>query len=126
MNSVAGIALSGLTAATLKLSASASNLANIEDVAPVGGAGYQPLGVRQQSLAGGGVVATAVNLRPASYLSYDPASPLANGQGLVSKPQIDPVAELANQMEAGQAYAFQLKALKIADQEQKALLDMTA
>lgn len=123
---VAGIAVSGMTAATLRLSASASNLANIEDVSAVGAVGYQPVGVQNQALVGGGVIATAVNLQPASYLAYDPTSPLANGQGLVSKPQIDPIAEIASQMEAGQAYAFQLKAFRIADEEQKALLDMTS
>ena len=125
MNSVAGIALSGMTAATLKLSASASNLANIDDVAAVGAVGYQPLGVQDQAMAGGGVRATVATLKPASYLAYDPTSPLANGQGLVSRPRIDPVAEIADQIEAGHAYAFQLQALRIADEEQKALLDMT-
>lgn len=125
MNSVAGIAASGMAAATLKLSASASNLANIEDVAPVGAAGYQPIGVQTTPLAGGGVAATAVTLKPASYAAYDPTSPLANGQGMVAKPEIDPISEIGNQIQAGQAYAFQLKTLQIADEEQKAIFDMT-
>jgi len=126
MNSVAGIAASGMTAATLRLSVSASKLANIEDVAPVGAADYQPQGVQTTALPGGGVSATVVTLKPSSFNAYDPTSPMANGQGLVSMPEIDPVSEVANQLQAGQAYAFQLKTFQVANDEQKSLLDMSA
>jgi len=126
MDPVAGIAASGLAAATLRLSVSASNLANIENIAPICAAAYQPQGVETTPLPGGGVAAAAVTLKPASQPAYDPTSPMANGQGLVSMPEIDPVTEITNQLQAGQAYAFQLKTLQVADQEDKSLFDMTA
>jgi flagellar basal-body rod protein FlgC len=126
MASVSGIALSGIAAATLKLSASASNLANIDDVSAVGSVGYQPAGVEDTAQPGGGVQATAVTLKPATYLAYEPDSPLANTTGLISMPQIDPIAEIANQIEGSEAYAFQLKTFQVADDEQQALLDMSA
>ena len=124
MTPAAAIALSGMTAATLRLNVSASNLANAQDEAPVGAPGYQPLGVVQSPAPGGGVAARAVTLKPASFLSYDAASPLANAQGLVSAPEIDPVSEIGAQISAGSAFAFSLKALEAANQTEKALLDL--
>jgi flagellar basal-body rod protein FlgC len=126
MTNVAGIALTGMTAATLKLGASASNLANIDDIAPVGAVGYAPVGVQATSLLGGGVSATAVTLKPPSFLAYAPTSPVANVQGMVEKPEIDPISEVGNQIQAGQAYAFQLKSLQVDDETEQSLLDMVA
>lgn len=124
MTPAAAIALTGMTAATLRLTASASNLANARDEGPVGAAGYQRLGVVQSPAPGGGVAATAVTLKPASFLSYDPASQAANAQGLVDAPAIDPIAEVGAQIAAGRAFAFSLKVFQVADQTEKALLDL--
>jgi flagellar basal-body rod protein FlgC len=121
------IALSGLIAATLKLNASASNLANAGDVSPVGGRpAYRPLAVTQSALPGGGVAATAVTLGPGQVIAFDPTSPAASAQGLIQAPEIDPVSEISNQIAGGQAFAFSLKVLKAADQTEKAVLDIKA
>ena len=61
MNPVNAIALSGLNAATLRVQASANNIANMRSngalVAAAGPAPYTPLEVQQASMAGGGVAA---------------------------------------------------------------------
>ena len=119
-------AISGLNAADLTLNASASNLANADDVSAVGGApAYNPVGVQQSALPGGGVVASAVTMKPSQMLAYDPTSPIANSVGLVQAPEIDPVSEVTNQLVSSQAFAYSLAALKAADEEQQTLLDIT-
>jgi len=120
-------AVSGLAAATLRLNVSAQNVANADDVSEIGGPpAYSPLAVQQSALPSGGVTATAVTLAPGQTLAYDPASPFTDGSGLVQAPEIDPVSEITNQLAAGQAFAYSLAALKAADEEQQALLDMTS
>jgi flagellar basal-body rod protein FlgC len=122
---VAAIAQSGIAAATLKLNASASNIANADDTSALGDAGYQPLGVDDSALPTGGVQAKAVTLKPGSTVIYDPTASAANARGLVQAPEIDPIAETSNLLAAGQAFAFSVKVLKAADDETQTLLDMT-
>ena len=126
MTSIAAIAQSGLVAATLKLTTSASNIANAGDRARVGARGYQPLGTVQTASPAGGVVAQAVTLKPGATLIYDPTASLAKVHGFVQAPEIDPISEISNVLAAGQAFAFQVKVLKTADKEDKTLLDLTA
>ncbi|HEY3797548.1 MAG TPA: flagellar basal body rod C-terminal domain-containing protein [Caulobacteraceae bacterium] len=126
MTPAAAIAASGLAAATLRVSVSAANLANADDTAAVGSEGYQAQGVAQSAVAGGGVVARAVTLKPGSVLTYDPTSPVAGVSGMVETPEIDPIAEVTNQLQASRAFAFSLEALQSAEQEQQSLLDVTS
>jgi flagellar basal-body rod protein FlgC len=127
VNSISAIAQSGLTTATFRLNVAASNLANIDDVSAVGASGaYNPSQVVTSAAPGGGVSAQAVTAKPAQLLAYDPASPLANNQGLVDMPDIDPITEVTNQLAAGLAFAYSLAALKTANEEQQQTLDMTA
>jgi flagellar basal-body rod protein FlgC len=127
VSDVAAIAASGLVAATLKLSVSASNIANAGDEARIGSkSAYQPRATVQTSVGGGGVVARAVTAKPASLIAYDPTSPLADANGLILAPEIDPINEISNHFQASQAFAFSLEALKVADENDKTLLDMTA
>jgi flagellar basal-body rod protein FlgC len=122
---IAGIAQSGLAAATQKVDASASNLANANDTSAVGSSsGYQPVQVQNVTVLGGGVVARAVTVKPASLIAYDPSSSVATAQGYVNEPNIDPVAEVTNQLAAGHAFVFSLKALEIANENEKTLLDI--
>ena len=127
MTPAAAIAQSGIAAATLRLTVSASNLANANDAsAPGGPPAYSPLAVTESAAAGGGVVARAVTAKTAQLLVYDPASPVAGVGGMVQTPEIDPVSEITNQIAAGRAFAFSLEALKAADEEQQSLLDIKA
>jgi flagellar basal-body rod protein FlgC len=121
---VAAIAQSGLTAATLKLNSSASNIANADDTSAVGDKGYQPTDVENSALPTGGVLAQAVTLKPGTMVIYDPTSAAANARGFVQAPEIDPIAEVSNILAAGRAFAFNVKVLKTADKEDKTLLDL--
>jgi flagellar basal-body rod protein FlgC len=119
------ISLSGMNAATVKLNASASNLANAGDTSRVGGPpGYSPLSVQNSATPGGGVTAVATTMAPGQMLAFDPSSVMANPSGLVDTPEIDPVNEISNQIAAGHAFAFSLEALQVADEEQQTLLDI--
>jgi len=125
MSPVVAIAQSGLAAATLRLSVSASNLANVQDASAVGStAAYDPLEVDSSAAPGGGVSARAVTAKTSQLISYDPASPAASARGLVQAPEIDPISEVTNQLAAGRAFAASLAALKTAEDEQKTLLDL--
>lgn len=126
VTSISGIAQSGLAAATVTLDASASNVANADDTSAVGSAnGYQPLQVQQSAVPGGGVVAQAVTAKPASLIAYDPGSPVANPQGFVDAPEIDPISEVSNQLAASHAFAFSLKVLQAANKDEESLFDIT-
>jgi flagellar basal-body rod protein FlgC len=122
---VAAIAGSGLAAAMLGLNVSAANLANANDKsAPGSKSAYAPRAVKQASAPGGGVSAQAVTLKMAQMLVYDPATPVAGANGMVQTPEIDPISEVTNQLAAGRAFAFSLKALQAAEDEQKQLIDL--
>lgn len=127
MTPAAAIAGSGLAAATLGLTVSAANLANAnanDTSAPGSKTAYAPRVARQSPAPGGGVAAQAATLKAAQLLVYDPASPIAGANGLVQTPEIDPVSEITNHLVAGRAFVFSLEALKVADDEQKQLLDL--
>ncbi|MGH6957631.1 MAG: flagellar basal body rod protein FlgC [Caulobacteraceae bacterium] len=125
MTSSVSIAQSGLVAAMVKLNASASNVANADDTAAVGQAGaFQPTQVTNSPVPGGGVKARATTVRPSQILAFDPTSPLANAQGLVETPEIDPIAEVSNQLAASHAFAFSLKVLQAANNDEETLLNL--
>lgn len=127
MTSAVSIAQSGLAAATLSLAVSASNVANIGDTSPVGSTGgYAPGQTVASPAAGGGVTAQAVTVKPSRLIAYDPSSPIATAQGLVQTPDIDPISEVTNQLQASTAFAYSLQALKVAQREQQSLLDITS
>jgi flagellar basal-body rod protein FlgC len=121
---VAAIAQSGIDAATLKLNASASNLANARDTAALGAKGYQPIQVDNSAAPGGGVLAQAVTLKPGSMVIYDPTASAANALGFAQAPEIDPISEISNTLAAGRAFAYSVKVMKAADKDEKTLLDL--
>ena len=124
MTPVAAIAQSGIAAATLKLNASASNLVNANDTSALGAKGYQPIQVNNSAVPTGGVLAQAVTLKPGTMVIYDPTASAANAMGYAQAPEIDPISEISNSLAAGRAFAFSVKVLKTADDEEKTLLDL--
>ncbi|HWC63617.1 MAG TPA: flagellar basal body rod C-terminal domain-containing protein [Rhizomicrobium sp.] len=138
MTSALGIAVSGMAAASLRLVASASNVANMESDGPVPQAGpqqpvpqtpgsvYQPLTVTQSPLPGGGVTAALAPALPSYSLLYNPTAPNADAQGMVAAPNVDLAQEVVNQLSASIAYKANIHALKAADSALKTLLDAIA
>jgi flagellar basal-body rod protein FlgC len=130
MNAVTSIALSGLNAATLRLFASANNVANMrsigsteegEDPAP-----FTPLEVHETAVVGGGVM---VSLAPSSrdaLLAYDPQAPFADAQGYVAAPNIDVVEEMLQMATARYGFAANLQVLRTNADMQDDLLRILA
>lgn len=132
MLSAISSALSGMMAATRRLDASASNVANAQSDGPLtrtpgnGGApaAYQPVEVVQSATGDGGTVATYAPAKPATVPAYDPGAAYADSQGLVAAPNVDPVRETVNQLTARASYQANLRTVQTADRMQKSLLDI--
>jgi len=123
-------ALSGANAATLRLEAAASNIANRRSLgAPPGVMGpvvYTPLRVEQVAIAGGGVGARLAPVSHEALLAYDPSIPFASDAGLVSIPNIDPMGEFLDLLTARHDFAANLQVLRASDEMMDATLSMFA
>jgi len=111
MFNVFTIAGSALSAQSVRLNTTASNLANADSVA---GADGQPYRAKQVVFAAtpvnGSSSAQAVQVRgvvesaaPARMV-YDPASPAADGEGYVAMPNVNVVEEMVNMISASRSY----------------------
>jgi len=127
------IPLSGMQAASLRLTAAADNIANVNPggTPPAAGQtsatpqGYQPVQV-QQSSAGpmGGTTASVTGVSPAAVTQYDPSSPYANSQGLTSMPNVDVMNEIVNIATARVDFAINLKVADAVNQMVKQLFEL--
>ncbi|ANN66796.1 flagellar basal body rod protein FlgC [Bordetella bronchialis] len=129
--SIFDIAGSALTAQSQRMNVAASNLANADSaVGPDG----QPYRARQvvfqvnpsQGQAtgaeiGGVRVAGVVQSDAPMKRLYDPTNPLADNQGYVTMPNVDPVAETVNMISASRSYQANVEVLNTA----KALMQKT-
>src|SRR5262245_39731635 len=115
--SIFSIATSGLSAASLRVSVAASNIANVRTTGPLPAAGgssasagagsssigptfpaaYVPLLVNQVGQSSGstpgGTVATVSTVSPRFTAEFDPGAAFANQDGLVAAPNVDLVGE---------------------------------
>jgi len=124
-------AVSGLNAASQRLQAAASNIANAKDTAPLAPQPgqpqpYQPVETVQSTRPGGGTVATYRPVTPASQAVYDPSSPFADANGLVAQPNVDIAQELVQTIIAKEAYEANAKVVEAAQKQQQATLDLFA
>ena len=132
------ISASGLQAASLRLSAAASNIANAssdgavpgtppgQPVDPASSGVYQPVAVSQTSRTDGGVGASLQPSLPAYLLAYSPQAPYANMQGMVATPNVDVTTELVHVREAANSFRANLLAMKVASRMADTLLDTLA
>ena len=108
-------ALSGVVAASSRLTASANNIANSDfrGSIPSGGLigsaaegrqAYEPIRVEQSSKAEGGTTASERYVSTPYVPVFDTTSSLANDQGLVAAPNVDLAAELTEQKSASAAF----------------------
>ena len=128
------IAVSGLTAASLRLQVAASNIANAGSDGPLPGtpnpenfpSAYSPLRVNQVDSSGGGTRATETEVSPPTVTAFDPSAPYADGRGRVASPNVDLANELVQVLLA--RFNDKANALVIrADAQMNAtLLDTTA
>lgn len=126
------IALTGLNAATNRLSASASNIANLQTVGSLDdaeSAPYNPLTTQQTADQNGGVRSEVVARGNAFSPGFDPDSHFANEDGLVGVPNIDLAEETVNITLAEIQYKANIKSIEAASEladELDRLFDDTA
>lgn len=119
------ISASGMDVQKVRVDTVALNIANANTSRGADGIAFQPLqvvvgrkagadfdGALRQ--AGGAEVVDVVPRDVAPRLVYEPGHPDADGNGFVSYPNIDPVAEMVTLMEASRAYEANVRALNAA------------
>lgn len=143
MSDILGIALSGASAATKRIDASASNLANqrttgrLPDAGSTAAAGtdsrapYTPLTTTQSDLrtGNGQGAGTQASLKPLSQpivAEYDPSSSDANAEGMVGAPNVDTRQEIGQRILGSRAYSASLSMARTSSDMMKDLLNMTA
>jgi flagellar basal-body rod protein FlgC len=112
MFNVFDIAGSALTAQSMRLNTTASNLANADSVTTETGQPYRAKQVvfaaRQVPHAGPGSIGVRVTQIVESAapmrLVYEPNSPAANAQGYVEMPNVNVVEEMVNMISASRSY----------------------
>jgi len=130
-------ALSGLTAATRRLEASASNTANARTTGPLpvegasartpeSGRPYVPVQAVDSALATGGVRSSLVAMDPGLYAEYQPDSPDANAEGMIAAPAVDPGAEATQQILARAGYKANAAVVRATDGMLRDILDTKA
>jgi flagellar basal-body rod protein FlgC len=149
--SVLSIATSGLSAASLRVSVAASNIANVLTTGPLpatGGsspsgvgagnssnnsnfpAAFVPLRVNQvdqtSGATPGGTVATVSTVSPSFVAQSDPTAPFANQDGLVAAPNVDLASEFLQLLIAKESFAANAKVIQAFNNTAKSLLDITA
>jgi flagellar basal-body rod protein FlgC len=123
------IARSGLEASMLRLTASASNIANAQSTGAVPGSGagpsaYQPMRATLSPSAAGGVQGRLVPVDPAYRLTYDPALVQANADGMIASPNVDVTDELVETLSAKLAFEANLKVIATASELERRSLDL--
>jgi flagellar basal-body rod protein FlgC len=129
------ISASGLTAQRLRMDVTSANLANAETTRTPGGGAYKRQDVILQessgsdtfagSLAGamgpgeapaGVEVAAIVDDTTPTKKVYEPSNPQADGQGYVEMPNVNPVSEMTDLIDASRSYQANVTAMQTTKQ----------
>ena len=112
MFKVFDIAGSAMSAQSQRLNVVASNLANADSATSANGQPYRakqvvfqttPLSNKQPNVAGVRVSRVIEDSAP-PRLTYDPKNPLADANGYVTMPNVNPVEEMVNMISASRSY----------------------
>jgi flagellar basal-body rod protein FlgC len=124
------VSASGMTAERLRMDVTAENLANAETTRTPEGGPYRRKAVILQQASGSGfagelagalgqgsasagVEVAGIVSEPGSVRQvYDPGHPDANAQGYVAMPNINPVTEMVDLIDASRAYQANVTALQ--------------
>lgn len=122
MFSVFDISGSAMSAQSQRMNVTASNLANADSVAGPDGEAYRAKQVLFESHAGqaqgvGGVGVREVVEDPTPMrLEYRPEHPLADEEGYVTMPNVDPVHEMVNMISASRSYQANVEVMNTSQQ----------
>jgi len=129
MSSAISSAVSGLHAASMRVEASASNIANSRNSIPLDEARvadtpprpqsdprprppvYEPVRVHQESVPGGGTRAEFAPVEAPHVKVYAPDDRIADKDGMIARPNVDYVGEIVNLNQAEHAYKANLKVI---------------
>jgi flagellar basal-body rod protein FlgC len=137
------IAGSAMSAQSVRLNTTASNLANAESVAPPGEATYRsrhpvfaaelesaagghlPLSAEASSAEGANVQILGVVESDKPYnVRYEPDHPYADEAGYVTYPNVNPVEEMANMISASRSFQINVEMMTTARTLAERLLSM--
>jgi len=110
MFSIFEISSSAMSAQSQRMNATASNMANADSVAGPNGEPYRAKHVMFQAQSQGGSelggvrVTEVVESDAPPRMEYRPEHPLANEEGYVAMPNVDPVDEMVDMIAASRSY----------------------
>ncbi|WP_116366395.1 flagellar basal body rod protein FlgC [Parahaliea mediterranea] len=111
---------SALAAQSQRMNVSASNLANADSVAGPDGEPYRAKQVMFESegpQGAAGVRVSAVVDDPAPLrMEYRPGHPLADAEGYVAMPNVDPTHEMVNMISASRSYQANVEVMNTSKQ----------
>lgn len=118
--SILDISASALSAQSQRINVSASNLANADSVAGPDGETYRAKQVvfesRMRGAIGGVQTAEVVESDAPLVTEYDPSHPLADEQGYITKPNVEPVHEMINMLSASRSYQANVEVMNTSKQ----------
>ena len=126
------VANSALTAQSQRMTLIAQNLANVDSVnSPEGGPYQRQIAVFEAQQLGAGAGA-AVGVKVAQVVKdnapgaeiFDPSNPFADEQGLVKEPNVNPVFEMVDMMQASRSYQANLSVIQSANTSAMKTLDL--
>jgi len=114
------IAGSAMTAQSQRMNTTASNLANADSISGPDGKPFRAHQVVFETAAadgqsiGGVRVARVIEDPSPMRLVHDPKNPLANAEGYVTMPNVNPVEEMVNMISASRSYQANVEVLNTA------------
>ena len=127
-----GIANSALTAQSQRITLIAQNLANADSInSPEGGpyqrriAVFEPAQIGEGAGAGTGVrLAQVLKDNAPPHEVFDPSNPYADQNGVVKEPNVNPVYEMVDMMQASRSYQANLAVVQTAHTDESKTLDL--
>jgi flagellar basal-body rod protein FlgC len=124
------IGSTGLTAQSMRMNTTASNIANVESVSGPDGRPYRARQVEFSSVykagqPGSGVeVSKIIESNAPMRIEYRPGHPKANAAGYVEMPNVNPVEEMVNMISASRSYQMNVEAMNVSRQLMLKTLDL--
>jgi flagellar basal-body rod protein FlgC len=124
------VGTTGLVAQSLRLNLIASNVANAETAVSADGQAYRSRHVVFQTEAragriGQGVkVARIVESNAEPRMEYRPGHPMANAQGYITMPNVNPAEQMVDMVSASRAYQFNIEMMNTTKQLMLKTLDL--
>jgi flagellar basal-body rod protein FlgC len=118
LSSIFDVAGTALTAQSKRLNVVASNLANADSASTSADTAYhakqvifQTLNIGNSGVDKGVKVASVVDDPTPMHTVYEPNHPLANAEGYVTYPNVNPVEEMVNMISASRSYQNEVEVM---------------